>query len=73
MKKVLTCRHPDRECPKIICGYPLPCPWHTAQIDLTVEPPTINIPITADAAWNTRDRLAEIATALNSRQEGRKR
>lgn len=42
----LTCKHPDRNCPKLMCGYPLPCPYHTAQIDLTKNPPTINIPIT---------------------------
>lgn len=60
----LTCKHPDRDCPKLMCGHPLPCPWHTAKIDLTKNPPTIEIPITAEAAWNNRSRLAEIATKL---------
>jgi hypothetical protein len=26
----LTCRQPDRDEPRIVCGYPLPCPHHTA-------------------------------------------
>lgn len=28
----LTCQQPDRDAPKLTCGYPLPCPWHTAVI-----------------------------------------
>jgi hypothetical protein len=63
-KKVLTCRHPDRDCAKLLCGYPLPCPWHTAIIDLKPNPPTITIPITSDAAWRHKDKLSEIAEAL---------
>ena len=64
MKRDLTCRHPDRDCPKLMCGYPLPCPWHTATIHVDKNPPTIEIPVTADAAYRDRDRLAEIAEAL---------
>lgn len=46
-----TCRHPDRDVPKLLCGYPLPCPYHTAVIDLTADPvPTVTIPLTSDAA-----------------------
>lgn len=62
----LTCRHPDRESPKLMCGYPLPCPYHTAQIDLTREPPTVVIPVTSQAAWATRDKLAKIGTVLTA-------
>jgi hypothetical protein len=28
-----TCKHPDRDVPKLVCGYPLPCPHHTVVID----------------------------------------
>ncbi len=28
-KKVEFCTSPDRHVPKIKCGYPLPCPYHT--------------------------------------------
>ena len=61
----MTCRHPDRDCPKLLCGHPLPCPWHTATIDLTHEPPTITIPITSQAAYANRGRLADIAAHLS--------
>ena len=33
MSEHLTCRHPDRDEPKLMCGYPLPCPHHTVIID----------------------------------------
>lgn len=66
MKKRLTCRHPDRDCPKLMCGYPLPCPYHTATIDMTTRPPSLIIPITADAAFQARSRLAEIAEAIRN-------
>ena len=60
----LTCKHPDRDIAKLLCGYPLPCPWHTVTLDTTVEPPTMTIPITANAAWNAKTKLAEILEAL---------
>jgi len=62
----LTCRHPDRDVPKIMCGYPLPCPWHTVIIDETVTPPTVTIPITSDAISrpSLREAIAEVAAAL---------
>jgi len=63
-RRHLTCKHPDRDSPKLLCGYPLPCPWHTVIIDTTAKPPTVTIPITSDVAWNHRARLAEIAEAL---------
>jgi len=40
------CRQPDRDVPEVVCGYPLPCPYHTVTIDTTTEPPSIHIPIT---------------------------
>lgn len=30
----MNCQRPDRDCPKLKCGYPLPCPYHTATMDL---------------------------------------
>jgi hypothetical protein len=27
------CDEPDRDEPRIKCGYPIPCPYHTAMID----------------------------------------
>ncbi|MEE9598359.1 MAG: hypothetical protein V3V96_16425 [Acidiferrobacterales bacterium] len=64
---MLTCKRPDRHCPGLVCGYPLPCPHHTAAIDLVPEPPTITIPTTARAAWRSRRKLIEIAETLKDR------
>lgn len=40
------CKKPDRDVSEIICGHPLPCPYHTVTIKLTGDPPTITIPAT---------------------------
>ncbi len=63
----LTCKHPDKDCSRLLCGHPLPCPWHTAIIDTTKKPPTVTIPITAEAAWKNKSRLSEIAETLEDR------
>ena len=60
----LTCRHPDRDCPKLMCGHPLPCPHHTVTLDTTTEPPELRIPITAHSALVHRAELAEILETL---------
>ena len=63
----LTCKHPDHDNPKMVCGYPIPCPYHTIIIDPEAQPvPTLTIPVTADAALKqtSRERLASIAVAL---------
>lgn len=62
-----TCKHPDRDVPKLVCGYPLPCPWHTVVVDSTVTPATVTIPVTSDAMMSpARERVGEIATVLSS-------
>lgn len=38
-----TCKQRDRHVPALTCGYPLPCPHHSATIELT-PPPTVTIP-----------------------------
>lgn len=60
------CEQPDREIPELVCGYPLPCPWHTAIIHTDKNPPTVEIPATAKTALRptSRDRLKEIARTL---------
>ena len=59
-----TCEHPDRDCSKLMCGHPLPCPWHTAIIHLDKTPATVEIPVTATRAFAIRDKLADIAETL---------
>ena len=61
----LTCQHPDRDCPKLVCGYPLPCPWHTIIIDCEKSPPTIEVPITNKQPEQIMARLKNIAVILS--------
>lgn len=67
-KKRLVCSQPDRHVPKLPCGWPLPCPWHTAVIHADRDPATVEIPTTAHAARSMHDKLQRIAQAL---QEGK--
>ena len=61
------CKQPDRHVPEMICGFPLPCPYHTVIIDTTAKPvPTITIPATNPkvADKKTLQRLKDIANVL---------
>lgn len=60
------CIHPDRDVPSLICGYPLPCPYHTTIIDTEPDPPMIKIPATIPRAVNleTLDKLKKIANVM---------
>lgn len=67
----LTCTQPDHDIAQLrgsakqmLCGYPLPCPWHSAEIDLTTQPPRLSIPVTAGAALANVRQLGKIARAL---------
>lgn len=55
------CTKPDRDVPRLLCGYPLPCPWHTATIELADNKVTVPILV---AAPNVIDNLSNITTAL---------
>ena len=33
------CQRPDRDAPGIVCGHPLPCPYHTVIIEVSGEVP----------------------------------
>ena len=61
-----TCQKPDRDFPTLICGYPIPCPYHTVTIDLSPDPPTITIPATLPKAINPKilNKLKRIAKIL---------
>ena len=56
------CKHPDRDAPKLVCGYPLPCPHHTATID--AEKGELRIPLTAASALRARRKLTEMGHAI---------
>ena len=63
----MNCKRPDRDFPELICGYPLPCPWHTVRIHLGKTPPTVEIPATASkiVRHKTLQRLKQIARILS--------
>lgn len=63
-KQPLICNAPDKDMPKLKCGYPLPCPHHTAIIDVSDDPAELRIPITAKAALRNRHHLENIAAVL---------
>lgn len=56
-----TCNRPDRDQPKILCGYPLPCPWHTAVIHADKQPPTLEVPVAVPP--RALPRLVELAAS----------
>lgn len=65
MRDRRTCRHPDRDVPKLLCGYPLPCPWHTVVIHADREPATVEIPLTSDVLKSpARERVGDIARSV---------
>jgi len=63
----MNCQRPDRDVPGIICGYPLPCPFHTVVIDESGVVPTVTIPVTQVPRIKpkTLKRLKTIAKALH--------
>ena len=58
----LVYRQPDRDVPKIECGYPLPCPHHT----VIMEQKKLTIPHHSKAATDPklRARVKQIHRAL---------
>lgn len=74
MKKVSEgfCNKPDRDVHGTVCGYPLPCPYHTIIMDMGAKPvPTITIPATIAPSINKEslDRLKRVAIALDETKE----
>lgn len=64
MPEGLICKSPDRDGSGLICGHPLPCPYHTAIIDVARSPAELRIPMTAKQALRGRHRLEDIAAIL---------
>lgn len=66
----LLCKRPDRDVPGLVCGYPIPCPYHTVIIDTAADPvPTITIPATAlnPKSWKV---LKDIAVSFTPSGKG---
>ncbi len=60
------CKCPDRDVAGLICGCPLPCPWHTLTIDTTSDPPALKVPITSEPAHDPKllSTLKDIGRAI---------
>lgn len=69
MKPKLTCTHPDRHVSGIVCGYPLPCPFHTLVIDLTGPVPTVAVPTTHGAKARALRVGTGIAAAMGEKED----
>jgi hypothetical protein len=64
MKAGLYCKALDKDNSGLKCGHPLPCPYHTAIIDVSQEPAEVRIPITAKAVLKNKHHLENIAGVL---------
>ena len=64
----LYCNRPDKDMPELVCGHPLPCPWHTVSVDLTGNPPQIHIPVTQ--AKNMRPGMLKKLKKIANVMEG---
>lgn len=62
------CNQPDRDFPGMKCGYPLPCPYHTAIMEVGAEASTITIPSHGTAVAKNIKKLKRIARALQGKR-----
>ena len=62
------CNQPDRDVPGIKCGYPLPCPHHTAIMEVGEEAAVITIPKHGSAARRGIKRLKQVVRALQGKR-----
>jgi len=63
VRSTLTCRKPDRDVPNMVCGYPLPCPFHTVLVDVSAKHAKVVVPKTARVGAEL-GRVRHIAVAL---------
>lgn len=58
------CNQPDRDVATTICGYPLPCPWHTAEIRAS----TGNATVPPRTPATKRARVRDLAALIGKRK-----
>lgn len=58
-----TCNKPDVDVPKLICGYPLPCPHHTYIIE------NGNVEIPEISKLGDVEKLEKIAKAIKEDED----
>lgn len=63
----MMCTKPDRDEPRMVCGYPVPCPHHTVILSTASEKhdpnPTIMVSATKPLSKKTERLLHEVAAA----------
>lgn len=68
------CKQPDRDEPRLKCGYPLPCPHHTLIADIAQQ--TVTAPLgqgaTVTVPAEQAGRVGQITRALKSTRRRRK-
>jgi hypothetical protein len=61
------CKRPDRDVAELVCGHPLPCPYHTVTLDTTTDPPCVKVPVTNEPALRPKvlETLKDIGRAIS--------
>lgn len=67
------CNKPDRDVPKLKCGYPLPCPWHVADAVIEIDHQVATVTIVSPKGARAAGRLREIAKALTTTRPTKRR
>ena len=62
MSEPLRCKRPDHDEPRMVCGFPLPCPYHTYVIDMVNK--SVHVPSGKSLSRKLARRLQMIADAL---------
>lgn len=68
---MLTCKQKDHDGFDTICGFPIPCPYHTVIMDLSSKPPQLRIPVTAESALSKKDELKELTFIISKEFENK--
>jgi len=64
----VNCERPDRDVPGIICGHPLPCPYHTVVLDKNeAGMPQVRVPasIVPRVSKKTLETLKDVSRAIH--------
>jgi hypothetical protein len=63
------CNKPDRDVPGMVCGYPLPCPFHTIVMHLDADRTSIEAPACANVSDAVKAHLLDIGDAIGAEDE----
>lgn len=62
------CKHPDRDVPGLVCGHPMPCPYHTIIVDVESKQITIPEAMQKKVKPKTIRRLKRIAKTIDKKR-----